>query len=151
VKKTPFTLLEMMLVFALLAIGASAIGWSLHQKIGAKRFSSTVEKLHSRLQFCRQLALNSQSDWGVDWIRTGKKWKIVTYCIDDPKQTGPLPLSLEELKVSLNGEEKAQLSFEFTASGDISPKGTLVLEGSDKLVWQIPDLFLVQHSSLVSK
>lgn len=141
--KLCFTLIEVMIAISLLILATSAIGWKMHGMIEKKRFSSHVERLHSRLLTCRQLSLNMQADWKGILACQGKKWTFDAFCVDNPKTPQLPPLILESLEFTWNGEDRKILSFEFTASGDIFPQGSLQIQNGKMgaVEWKFPDLF----------
>jgi len=141
--KIPFTLLEILIAVTLLSLASSAIGWKLYRMIEIKRFTSQVSLFENRLMSCRQLAMNTQSDWEGDLQRQEKQWTFDVRCIDNPKAIGFSRLTLSPLQITLDGEEKKEIRFVFTSAGKVLPEGILsVRGGKDKTVnWKIPDLF----------
>ena len=150
-KRRAFTLLEVVVVIALIALASGALGWKLHQMIAKKRFTSSAERLRSRLHTCRRLALNCQADWKGVLTWNGKKWVFETFCPDSPGLPPLPPLSLDYLVLFLDREEKKFLTFDFTATGEVYPKGILTLSpsrekrGADQIVWKLPDIFLLEE------
>lgn len=132
-----------MVAISLFVLATSAIGWKMHGMIAKKRFSSSVERLRSRLLTCRQLSLNMQSDWRGILQYKGKKWTFDAFCVDNPKALGFPSLVLDSLDFVLNGEDKKIFFFEFTASGDIFPQGRLQIRNGKigEVEWKFPDLF----------
>ena len=150
-KRLAFTLLEVMVAISIMLIAAGAIGWKMFRMIERKRFSSGAEKLRSRLFTCRQLALNMQADWEGVLRRDGKKWTFEAKCVDSPEVAGLPPLVLDILIFSLDGEKKELLSFYFTATGEIYPKGVLLIRQSatdpeaPRIEWKFPEIFLKEE------
>ena len=152
--KRAFTLLEVLVVIAILGITAGMIGWNLHQVIADKRFNSSVDKLHARLSTCRRLALNMQADWKVVLRQEGTRWVAEAVCVDSPATGFPLPLlSLEPMEFLFDGEPQGEWVFTFTATGEVYPKGALTLRSRQKkksqktVQWEIPALFSLQEGS----
>ena len=146
--KRNFTLLEVMVAISLLIMASGAIGWKMHGMIERKRFTAGVERLHSRLLTCRRLALNMQADWRGSLQWNGEKWLFEAYCIDSPRTPKLIPFSLDALSISLDGEKKESMIFDFAASGEILPRGLIVI-GQKKMEvkWKLPDLFLLEEGS----
>ena len=148
-RKRAFTLLEVLVAICLLTLIAGALGWKLHGMIARKRFTSGIERLRSRLLTCRRLALNMQADWRGVLQWNGETWVFEAVCVESPKMPGLSPLSIDSLTIFLDGEKKEFLAFDFTASGDVFPKGILTIAPktgeSDKIEWKFPDLFLLEE------
>ncbi len=142
-RKRALSLLEVVIVIAVIAIAGGALGWKLHQMVARKRFTSSVERLHSRLHVCRRLALNMQADWRGTLDKKEGRWAFETFSTDSDS-TLPI-LWLDSFVVFLNGEEKEDLAFDFTATGEVYPKGVLVFASSkdhkESITWTLPDLF----------
>jgi hypothetical protein len=146
-RKLAFTLLEAMIAISLMLIAAGAIGWKMEGMIARKRFQSDVEKFQSRLLVCHRLALNTQADWRGNLVRDGEKWIFTVHCIENPKLFPLPPLSLRDLSLFLEGEKREEVSFDFTATGEVFPKGRMKLSGSKGLAveWLLPELFSLEE------
>ena len=144
--KNPFSLIEVMIAIAICAAVASAIGWKMHGMIVKKRFSSSVERLCSRLLTCRRLAMNMQADWGVSLYCKGNQTFLKAECIDSPEVKALPPLSLGFLEFFLDDKAQERISFAFTATGDILPEGRLKIRSKKAGAVEIDllNLFSVQ-------
>lgn len=137
-----------MIAIFLLGIASSAIGWKMHHMIAKKRFRSLTERLHSRLQTCRQLSINMQSDWEGILKKERDLWVFYCKCVDDPDSPSLPCLKLDSFTVLLNDKyQQDSLRFCFTASGDISPGGTLQIQTKtgDRVNWNLSELLCVDR------
>lgn len=139
-----------MVAICLLVMAASAIGWKMHHMIAKKQFRSLVERLHSRMQTCRQLSINMQSDWEAVLKRERDRWIFECRCVDDPEAPTLPSLVLDSFVIMLDGKEtKDRLVFSFAASGDISPGGFLQIQSKtgDQVGWKMLDLLHLDKGS----
>ena len=150
-RKCAFTLLEVVIVISLIALTTGAFGWQIHHGIAKKRFTSSLDKLRSRLCICHRLAINMQADWTGVLTKQGKQWVFEASCPDSP-ETPPLsPLALEFLTCTLDGQNQTALTFDFTSTGEVYPKGTLSffpmggVPSKDPIQWKVPELFLLEE------
>lgn len=145
-RRLPFTLLEVMVALSLLLFAGGVFGWKMHQMIAKKRFTSSVEKLQSRLLTCRFLAMNMQTDWKGSLYCQGGSWKFESSAVDDSFASKIPSLSLELSEVSWNGEKKKEYVFDFSATGDVIPAGRLDIYGaSGSVQWTFPELFSLEE------
>ena len=141
--KQAMTLIEVMIAISLLILATSAIGWKMHGMMAKKRFTSSVEKLRSRLLTTRRMAINMQCDWKADIEYRGKKGFFRVSCSDNPGVIDFPVLALDALELTWEGKKVETLSFDFTASGEILPRGHLQIRSGDvgAVDWDLPDLF----------
>jgi prepilin-type N-terminal cleavage/methylation domain-containing protein len=141
-RKSNFTLLEMMIALLLLSIIGSLVGIRTVQGIEVKEFQVAVEGLRLELESCRQQALNTQADWWVNVEICNKRMLINHSC----PEMGLSKTSdwKAPFRLSWNGEPTQKIVFLFSSTGKIEPIGRLVFAGSKKhLQWDIPQLFHV--------
>lgn len=147
--KSAMTLIEVMVAISLVLLTLSALGWKMHGMIAKKRFTSSVERLKSRLLTCRRLALNMQADWSCV-VECGEKNTIFTaQCLEYPSSLETFSLTLEPVEFLWNGEKKIKFSFDFTASGDILPQGCLQIRKTQDMSveWNLPGLFSLSEGN----
>lgn len=147
--KKPISLIEVMIAIALILLAASSLGWKMYGMIAKKRFSSSAERLRSRLLTCRRLAVNTQSDWQGNLFFEGKEARFSSDCSEDRKVSRLPTLSLGALEVLLDGQESKKISFDFTSSGEIHPHGKLQLRSDslEPIEWNLSDLFSMQEGT----
>ena len=118
-----FTLLEILVSFALLLIAAGAVGWKMYGLLEKRRFHADLEQFKSRIQTVHKMAISMQADWEGVLQLEGKKWTFQASCLDPPKSRAfsPIPLHLGE--VHFNGETQESYPFLFFSSGEIRPIG----------------------------
>lgn len=115
-----------------------------------KKYSANLEKFHDRLVTCRQLALNSQSDWRCSLTWNGQGWILHSQSVEGLEFFTPPDLNVGAFLISLNGQRQKDLSFEFTSTGEIFPKGVLEIRRVAKeasTVWKFPELFLLEEGN----
>lgn len=132
-----------MVAISLVLLATSTMGWKMYGMIAKKRFSSSVERLRSRLLNCRQLAMNSQSDWSGSLFFVGKQAQFSCRCVEETHQVQLSDLSLGRIEVRLNEELAQKISFYFSSTGDVHPQGKLqICSGSlEPVNWDLLELF----------
>src|SRR5277367_3418750 len=86
-----FTLLEVMVGIALLAIASSAIFWKLQRMIERKRFDSDANRIRSTLISTRSLAINTKMDFYFEFKETKEGWNGRIVCREDSDLVYPMP------------------------------------------------------------
>jgi hypothetical protein len=139
-----FTLLEIMLGIALLTIAAGALGWRIHTAVRKKKFQTDVSRIQVQLQTCHHLALNTHADWQVVLEHVDNRLIMRDLCVEGSLMTPFQPkfLSLDPLTLIFNGEEVEGISFYCTSSGQVLPKGILLISRESlQQELKIPELF----------
>lgn len=147
--KRPFSLIEVIVAISLILLAVTSMGWKMYGMIAKKRFSSSVERLKSRLLTCRRLAINTQTDWQGNLFFDGSETRFTSECLEDRKVALLPTLSLGPIEFVLNGQESKKISFDFTSSGEIHPQGKLQLRSKDlqPVEWKLSDLFSTQEGT----
>ena len=140
--KRSFTLLELMVVFALLAIAGGAVLWKMQGQIASKRFTSQIERLQDRLILSQKLAVASASDWKGTLYKDKEEWVFEIASEEKTtKRFSPLRLSCESILFNNQKIEKS-FQFEFFSGGKVLPHGTLrFIQKGGKMTLQLPLLF----------
>jgi hypothetical protein len=144
-KRLSFTLLEVMLGIALLAIASGALFWRLHRMIERKRFDSDVNRFRSILVSTRSLAINMKMDFRLElhWALEG--WNARLVCREDPDLVYPLP-RFSPLKIVFNQKPVQAFYVDFYSSGFVGPSGLLVLSKDPQTCeFKLPELFYRQE------
>ncbi len=119
------TLLEVLLVFLLLAIASSAIGFKMYGAIEKKKFFSDMERLEDRIIAAQKLALATQMDWSGK-LKSDKDGWIFTVRCEEANNKQLKPLKMNKLDIWFNGAQvKNEINFDFFASGRTLPAGNL--------------------------
>lgn len=135
-----FTLLEVMVAIALLTLASGVIGWKMHKAIEKKRFQSAIERLKERFFICQRFAVTTEADWKGELKQEKKEWVFASTCIDG-KFKSLIPLKFEKISVALNGKPVQKLDFDFYASGQVVPEGTLSFtEGTLRQEWKVSEI-----------
>lgn len=139
--KRPFTLLELMVVFALLAIAGGAIAWKMQGQIASKRFTSHIERVQERLILSQKLAVGGNSDWKGTFHKENKEWVFEISSDESTRRFTPLRFSCETITFNDKKIDKP-LTFEFFSGGKVLPHGTLLFtQKGEKLTLQFPQVF----------
>jgi prepilin-type N-terminal cleavage/methylation domain-containing protein len=119
-----FTLLEIMLAILMLSIAGGMTYVKMHEAVQKKQFQSSLQSLGSRLAILQKIAVATQADWQGTLKKEGQEWVFKTDCEEaNPKRLTPLKLSLGEL--FFNGKKVELLTFDFFATGQVTPSGEL--------------------------
>lgn len=135
-----FTLLEVMIGIALIALASSLIGVKMHHAIEKKRFQSTLESLKARIMVTQKLAISTQDDWQLTLEKKGHAWTLHTVCENKKKLS---PLHFQNFDVYLNGKKVDCLTLDFFSTGEVLPNGKILLKDkSQKAELKIAELVL---------
>jgi prepilin-type N-terminal cleavage/methylation domain-containing protein len=138
-----FTLLEVMLVMALLVVAGGAIYWRLDRFVAHHRLETDASRLKSALLHARTLALCSRSDIRLILSPSKKGWSLELQQPEDPSALPTKwPSSLGRCNLFLDDTPAEQLVFQFYSSGHIHPTGTLRLQtDTQNATFSLPKLF----------
>jgi len=141
--KRAFTLLEVMLVMALLVVAGGAIYWRLDRFVAHHRLETDASTLKSALLHARALALCSRSDIRLVLTPSKTGWNLRLQQPEDPAaEPVKWPTSLGRCNLFLDDVPAEQLVFQFYSSGHIHPAGTLRLQtDTQKIIISLPQLF----------
>ena len=145
-KKHPFTLLELMVAFALLLLASGAVSWNIYQAVKKYQFRSDISRLQRQLASCYTLALNTASDWKFSLSYKQNRLRAQAICPLRSEACGK-PLFFDSLKVQFNGEEIEELAIYFSPTGRIEPMGRLEFHRASTFHEEIflPDLFRIKE------
>jgi prepilin-type N-terminal cleavage/methylation domain-containing protein len=132
-KKISFTLLEVMVAIALLAITSSVIGWNMFAAARKKEFHSQVERFEVKLQSAKKLAVAMESDWRGRLIREPDgKWALELVC-NEGAGNRLSTLHLAPMKIYLDRKPiEKSLDIDLFSSGKILPEGVLTFSYRDE-------------------
>jgi prepilin-type N-terminal cleavage/methylation domain-containing protein len=146
-KKSDFTLLEVMIGIAILAIASGALFWRMNQMVERRRFDSDGTRFRSMLVSTRSLAINMKMDFRLEMKEGKEGWSARIICREDPDLVYRLP-HFSPMKVIFNQGAKEELSVDFFSSGFVGPKGQLTLShGTQKIEFKFPQLFYRQDDA----
>jgi type II secretory pathway pseudopilin PulG len=120
-KKKSFTILEVLIAFAILAISTGLIYSNLNGLIQKKTFLSEKERLERLIISSRTLAISTKTDWKLYFSPR----KILLICQEDKAKIIPIPI-FKKLKISMNESEVC--SIDFFSTGFFSPQENLYFE-----------------------
>lgn len=137
-KKRAFTLLEIIIVIAILAGVSSIIGVQGNSLIGQYRFKMGIEKLFSQMCEMQSHAMNYQNSIELHLSREGKEWHYRFFTEQPIRGRNKWGNHLLKNTYSLlqNGDEKKEnLSFVIDSTGYISPPSLLQFSDGAYSVW----------------
>lgn len=146
-RKNPLLLVEILIVIALLAIGASILFWRLDRWIEHHQFQSDTLRLKSLILQARSLALHTQSDWELHLHPSADGIRLELVCREDPLR----PPSKEALSPLKGALIETPITLEFYSSGALAPQAPFTLHGKNRQSWSLclPELF--QQKEFVAK
>lgn len=131
-----FTLLELMLVLALLVMASGVCVIAIPKAMNKEKFSQGVEKFIDKVMLAQELMLNYQADVQLNIQKDSEGKILCVFCAE----RGVPPSILLRLnndpvlpgiqKVEWNNKEKALTILHFSASENLCPHGSLTLIGS---------------------
>lgn len=145
-RKRPLLLIEVLIVVALLAVGASVLFWRLDRWIQRHQFQSDALRLKNLILQARSLALHTQADWELRLAPSEQGVRLELVCREDP-QRPPSGEALRPLKACLLD---APIVLEFYSSGALSPQTPFTVHSKNQqsLPLCLPELF--QQKELVA-
>jgi prepilin-type N-terminal cleavage/methylation domain-containing protein len=148
-----FTILELMIVIAIVAIAGGGLFWRLSRLIEVKRMETDVARLRGLLLSSRMLAINTKADWQLELQETkggtslrlvsleepgrqfgcGKLSKLKLRFVElaDEKSSGERPSSgargvqISQTSLQAKKEKARQIAIRFFSTGPVAPFGTL--------------------------
>jgi len=154
-KRRYLTLLEVMLVIALVAITGGTIFWRLDRLAEKKKLETDTARLRSVLLSSRMLAMNTKSDWQLEIEQKKGGWAVKLVSLEElGVQIGCGTLSSAKLQFTESKKEKSAdeprlrrdqppkrsdlVVLQLFATGQVWPTGTLEFH-KDKI--EIPSFF----------
>lgn len=138
-----FTLLEILVGVAVLALVAGLLGWRGREAVTRKQFDTEIALLKHNCEVCQKLAVATQTDWKGTLRQEGGGWVFETVCVENAQMRPLKPVRLHKMAISFNRAPISQSwTIRFFSTGKVSPEGTLsfVQAGQQKEV-KFPDLF----------
>jgi prepilin-type N-terminal cleavage/methylation domain-containing protein len=123
--KRALTLLELIVVIAIVAISASLVAYRMQGAISTKHFTADIERLQTRLTLAQKLALSTQSDWNLRLYQKQGMW-ILESVSEEGKALAPL--KFDSMDIFFNEKKVKEVAFEFFATGKIFPQGTFLFK-----------------------
>ena len=139
-----FTLLEVMVAIAILAVASGAILWRIDRMLDRQRFESDVGRLQGLFHYARALAINTQADWQFQIAETKEGCKARLFGVEDPERSSiaKQPSPLKKCRLFFDNKPAAALVFDFFSTGQVAPKGVLKISMKEsKREFLIPELF----------
>jgi type II secretory pathway pseudopilin PulG len=148
--KRTFSLLEVMLAIAILAMAGSAVFFRVNKLIERNRFDTDTNRLKALLLSSRTLSLNTHSDWRLDFKKVNNSWEIQLHCLEDLDLSYPTPKISQT--ITFNGKSIDRFAIDFFATGLVRPSGTIGLHGGDHLkkTIQLPDFFGIEENGKIA-
>ncbi|MDE3045056.1 MAG: prepilin-type N-terminal cleavage/methylation domain-containing protein [Verrucomicrobiota bacterium] len=139
-----FTLLEVMVAIAILAIAGGAMYWRVDRWLEVQRFKQDTNRLESFLLYAQALAINTHADWQVV-IESGKEGcKVRILCVEDPERLNfaKQPSPLHKGQLYFNHALTNRVIVDFFSTGHVAPTGVLTLRYKEsKREFLLPQLF----------
>src|SRR3954467_12089170 len=107
-KRRYLTLLEVMLVIALVAITGGTVFWRLSSLVERQKLETDTARLRSMLLSSRMLAMNTKSDWQLEIEEKKGGWAVRLVSLEEPGvQIGCGTLSSAKLQFTESKKEKS--------------------------------------------
>ncbi len=140
------TLLEVMLVIAILAVTAGTLVWRLDRWVQSDRFRSDALRLKSLVIHARSLALYTHADWQLELTPSTNGLLVKLACREEPSRSSSNHRPLNACNLIVHGAPlKTPLHLEFYSSGALAPLEPFTLQSKHRqaqsVVLCLPDLF----------
>ncbi len=123
-RRSLFTLLEVIIAMVLLASVGSLVIFNIHTRVEKKRFHSQMEQLQDRFMTIHRLAIAMQADWVGAFKKDKDGWVFETKCLEIGTKKTPA-LHFQAAQILLNGKNFDKLEIGFFSSGTILPSGSI--------------------------
>ncbi len=123
-----FTLLEIILVLAILGMVTSVVGWQIGSCVSRYAFQSEVEEVYNAIKQSQVLCLTYRTDISVHFFREDG---TLYYCLrtDEPFTEIPFDREKKALKkiarITFNEKPVKKFDLSLFSQGDIEPRGVL--------------------------
>jgi prepilin-type N-terminal cleavage/methylation domain-containing protein len=133
-KSRPFTLLEVVIVLALIGMMAVFGTWSLTDLLAQHRRGSEIDELQNFLQELQIEALALRSDFEVTFSKSEDKLSVRSKTAEKILRDRTVVLKgLREFK--FKNEPKAKATFQILSTGRIDPPGIIEIERNKGSLW----------------
>lgn len=149
--KKSFTLLEIMICIAIMALAASAMIYPLSGLLKEHRFQQGVKQFVTHLREMQSLALNYQSDMTLQFYQ--ENGKIMCRGVTDEPIFLFKPFEMGNISSLMHARKKAKmpLTFNIYPTGRIEPAGTLTFQSETKKIeinFETSPLITLKESSI---
>ncbi len=127
-KSKSFTLLEIILVIAILSMVASVVGWQIASCVNRYAFQREVEEVYNTVKQSQVLCLTYQTDIGVKFFREDG---VFYYHLQTDEPFAEIPFDRENKvlkkigKITLNHKSVKNFDLCLFSQGNIEPRGVL--------------------------
>jgi len=127
-KNRAFTLLEIIIVIAILSLVASVVGWQISSCVNRYAFHKEVEEVYNAIKHSQMLSLTYRTDISVHFL---KEDDVLYYQLqtDEPFSEILLDRGKKKLKkigrFTFNNKSFKQFDFTIYSQGNIEPRGVL--------------------------
>lgn len=137
-----FTLLEVLIAFLIIAISGSFLGLKLFSYWEAKKFSSDVDRLVSKLSSLHLLSQINHQDLCFRSEKCDGKIVFLSFPLNRSYFFQDHRLTIEETQFILNQSVTENLDFTFYSTGQVTPTGILkILRKEMRKEISLGDLF----------
>lgn len=145
-RKQALALLEVLLAIALVALGATFLGFQWKKMRDQKTFSAQVEKVSLHLKQCHRLAVYQQADWVASLEKKKGEWVFQAKNLEE-SSSPPLTFSLSKTEIFWEGEPRDLMVWYFSSTGDVDPLGSLLFQnGKETISLPLFSLFHLEKS-----
>lgn len=127
-KSKCFTLLEIVIVIAILSLIASVVGWQIVSAVNTHAFQKEVEEVYNAIRHAKVLSLTYRTDINVRFVKEGDGLYYQLYT-DEPFANTLFDREKKVLKRigKFTFNDKTFKDFDFTlyANGNLEPRGVL--------------------------
>ena len=125
--KRKFTLIELIIVLAIIGMSCSLIGIKINKVIYSHNVKNDLKKIEYYFQFCKKIALFNQMD--VYLVLEQKKDSTLLKIGTDEnlgffKNSKPLKYDFKNINFSFNNKKMKKIEVLFCATGSILPEGS---------------------------
>lgn len=133
-KKSPFTLIEIIIVFSLISIVIGSVSFSLKSLLDRYYFNSEIDQINHLIEELQMEALTLQSDMEIHFYKDKNFWKIKTKT-DEAILINQSVLLKQIQTISLNQIPQTSLKVVLFSNGQFLPKGIIGFQSCSQQKW----------------
>ena len=141
-----FTLLEVVIAIAILAMVGGALCWRVDRLLKYRRFQTDAGRLEHLLSYARIMAINTNADWRLEIEEKEGECLAHFICLEDPEKSA-FAKQISPFKggnIFFNRKPVEKIAIDFSSTGHVAPRGILQFKWEENSKeFLLPDSFYI--------